>query len=493
MNRDSTGDGSGKKSIAASNKWGIGFALLFITVFFLVGCFAVITGIKGMQTGEHDADVSVLVGSLFIIVSTLMLVGLFYGVKSSKAAAEKRAENPDEPWLWQADWAEGIVRSKGGAGVWAIGGFALFWNAISWGAVFAAWDDLMAPKDKGVYFVLLFPFIGLILICVFVYMFLQHRKYGVSVFRMLANPGVLGGTLRGAVEIPVQVSPAEGFKVRLLCVHRYTSGSGKNRHTHEDTKWEDEKMIKKDLLSHDRTRTGVPVFFNIPFELPQSQDNNPEHIWKLKVSADVAGIDYKSEFHVPVFKTEASDPESKQIEDPTASFQPHGGEFQWPADSPIQVRDSGDSIEAYFPPARNKSVVVGLFVFLLIWNAAIWFMIQEKAPIIFPIVFGLFDLILMIAFFSSLFYSVRIIAGPSGLRVYRRFLIPIGTTTLSPDQLKCVEVRKGMQANDKRYYDIKAVVRDGRDLKLASNIREKKQAEWLADRFSKCLGIKVEE
>lgn len=474
--------------VKSPGKLGLGCGFLFLTPFFVAGCAALVMGSNGMQRGEKNAHIGIIVGSIFLLVSTLMAVGLLYGVKRAKVADQKRRVQPDKPWLWREDWAQGIVRSEGKATVWFVCGFAFIWNAISWGILFAAWGEITGGKEKGVYFVFLFPFVGLFLLWWAVYSFLQHLKFGTSTFRMLANPGVLGGTLRGAVEIPLQVSPPEGFKVRLLCVHQYSTGSGKNRSTHEDTQWEDEKVITKDILSHDRTRTGVPVFFNIPYNLPRSCES-PRYIWKLQISADIPGIDYQAEFHVPVFKTEASDPESKPLDDPTATYQPDGGEYQWPADDPIELRDSGERVEIYFPPARNKGVIFFLFVFLLIWNGAIWFMIQEKAPILFPIVFGFFDLLLLIFFFASLFFSSRIIASPMGLHIYRRFIVPIGATEVTPDQVSRIKVDSDMQSGDKRYYGITAVLSTG-ESHLASNIRDKRQAEWLADRVADCLGIK---
>lgn len=471
------------------SKWGLGCGLLFIIPFFVGGVFALITGIAGLKSGEHNAHIGVIVGSIFLVVSTLMLVGLFYGVKRAKITDQKRAEHPDKPWLWREDWADGIVKCEGKASVWASAGFASVWNAISWGAVIAAWDEITGGKEKGVYFVLLFPAIGLGLLWWAIYEFSKFRKFGVSTFRMLANPGVLGGTLRGAIEIPVQVSPKDGFKVRLLCVHRYSTGSGDNRRTHEDTKWEDEKVIKKDLLSHDRTRTGVPVFFNIPYNQPRSSES-PTYIWKLKISADLPGVDYAAEFHVPVFKTEASDPESKPVEDPTSGFQPNAGEYQWPANDPIQLRDSGDFVEAYFPPARNKGMLLFLFIFLVIWNGAIWLMIQEKAPILFPIFFGLFDLLILAAFLGSLLFSARIITGPTGMRMESKFIVPVGTKHFTSEQIKQIRIDSDMESGDKKYYFIQLVPHTGSRVKLAGGIRDKKQAQWLADRFADILGLK---
>ncbi|MGB0581267.1 MAG: hypothetical protein ACPGVU_16330 [Limisphaerales bacterium] len=469
-------------------KWGLGCGFLFIAPFFIGGIFALITGIKGMQTGEHNAHVGVIVGSIFLLVSTITIVGLLLAGKKAKVADQKKQQHPDKPWLWRADWANNEVKCEGKVGVWFICGFAGVWNAISWGITFAFFTE--SPKEKAMYFVLLFPLVGLFLIWWAVYSILQHSKFGTSTFRMLANPGVLGGTLRGAVEIPAQVSPKDGFKVRLLCVHRYSSGTGDNRRTHEDTKWEEEKIIKKDILSHDRSRTGVPVFFNIPYDQPRSCES-PTYIWKLQVTADIPGIDYKSEFYVPVFKTEDSDPHSQPIDDPTSAFQPDGGEYKWPQDDPIELRDSGERVEIYFPPARNKGVIAFLFIFLLLWNGAIWFMITEKAPVFFVSVFGFFDLLLLIAFFTMLFFSSRVIASPLGLQIYRRFIVPVGSTEVTPDQVSRIKVDSSMQSGDKNYYDITAVL-SATETKLAGSIQNKKQAEWLADRIEDCLGIKKE-
>jgi len=471
-----------------TGKWGMGCGLLFIAPFLLGGITGLVTGIAGMLSGKQNAYIGVIVGTVFLAASSAMLLGLFYGLRREREIERKRAEHPDQPWMWREDWAQGFVRSEGKISAVTSAVFALLWNLISWGAVIAFWPKLTKGGDKMLYFIFIFPTIGLGLLAWAIYEFSKHRKFGVSLFRMLSNPGVLGGTLRGAVEIPVQVSPRDGFKVRLQCVHRYTTGSGDNRSTHEDILWEDEKVIKKDLLSHDPRRTGVPVFFNIPYNLPRTSES-PNYIWKLLISADLPGVDYAAEFHVLVFKTEASDPEAKPVEDPTSPFQPAAGAYQWPADDPIQVRDSGDFIEAYFPPARNKGVLAFLFFFLLVWNGFLWAMIEKKAPLIFPIAFGFFDLLIFAFFVYSLFESSRIHAGPSGLRLERRFLIPLAPRHFAPEQIEKIRIGSDMQSGDKKYYYIALVPRDGSEVKLANGIPERQQAKWLADRLSDCVGL----
>ncbi len=474
------------------SKWGLGCGLLFITPFFIGGISALVLGIKGMQSDEKNAFIGLIVGAVFILVSCGMVVGLIHVLKRTRTVAAVQGRHPNEPWLWREDWAQGFVRSEGGSNfVFAIL-FTLVWNVISWGMLIAMWNEVAKSGDKKEWFIVLFPAIGFFLIWWTVYLFARNRKYGVSTFRLLANPGVLGGSLRGAVEVPTQVSPKSGFRVRLLCVHRYTTGTGDNRRTREDIQWKDEKTIQTDILKHDRTRTGIPVFFNIPYDLPPTSDS-PNHIWKLIVYADVPGVDYRAEFHVPVFKTEDSDPDSTAVEDPTAAYQPDQGEFKWPEDSSITLQDSGSSIEVYVPPARNKGCLASMLVFLLIWNTIIWFMIQGKAPFVLPIIFGFIDLILLLFFFSALLYSIRFHAGPAGLRIERRFLIPVGTTVLTPDKLDRIVTDITMHFGDKRYYGVAAIPKDAFKARLASDIPNKRQAEWLARRVADCLGVEFKD
>ena len=183
-----------------------------------------------MQRGEENAHIAVLVGVVFVLVSTLLIVGLCHAVKEGKAKERRRSESPDEPWMWRQDWAEGFARFEGGRKLIGISVFALIWNLISWSVLFAAWHDIFGPsKEKMARLALLFPVIGVFLIGSALYTWLQNRKFGESVFRMLSCPGVLGGTLNGAVEIPSQLRSETGFKVRLRCVHRDTTGSGEDR------------------------------------------------------------------------------------------------------------------------------------------------------------------------------------------------------------------------------------------------------------------------
>jgi hypothetical protein len=52
------------------SKAGLGCGLLFITPFFIEGVATLTSGIQGMQAGDKNAHVGVVVGSVFLLIST---------------------------------------------------------------------------------------------------------------------------------------------------------------------------------------------------------------------------------------------------------------------------------------------------------------------------------------------------------------------------------------------------------------------------------------
>src|SRR5262249_26932959 len=142
--------------------------------------------------------------------------------------------------------------------------------------------------------------------------------------------------------------------------------------------------------------TTIPIAFAIPADARQCDDHDPNDrvLWRLEVSADVPGIDYASAFEVPVFRTaESATPRTESEEvadrDPLAP-----AVYRQPATSRIEVTSNRRGTEIFYPAARNPGVAISLTVFLLIWCVSIWACIYFKAPIFFPIVFGVFGILI---------------------------------------------------------------------------------------------------
>jgi hypothetical protein len=167
------------------------------------------------------------------------------------------------------------------------------------------------------------------------------------------------------------LQPQHGLHLRLSCVRRTTTGaSGNNRSTTEKILWQDEKWLRADLPQTDLNATGIPVYFKLPDNLPESTTRAGDGIhWKLEASAKLRGPNFDAAFEVPVFKL----PEPPEIsDDPTAQYQMSLDEVRKQIHSKIQVNDLPDGGKEFiFPAARNPGFASGATVFWLIWTGVI--------------------------------------------------------------------------------------------------------------------------
>ena len=185
--------------------------------------------------------------------------------------------------------------------------FAILWNIISV-PIFSA---LAKEFGKGKGFVtvvaLILPLVGVILIIIAITSVMRHIKFGESLFHLKGGNGVIGGMLQGTIDTTVNIAPEDGFELRLSCIYKYVTGSGKNRRTHEEILWRGEAKVFRELLYKDKTRSSIPVNFMIPsggvMESESSWLSSDSVTWRLDVKAKVPGIDYKASFEVPVKRT----------------------------------------------------------------------------------------------------------------------------------------------------------------------------------------------
>ena len=466
-----------------SSKGALGCLCVFMFPFFAVGLVFLALGVRHIFQGHWREGLPVAgFAVVFLLFSSGFLALGLRGVRQAKEQERTRAANPDKPWLWRRDWAAGVIESGAVAGMVVAWAFSLFWNAVSWPFLFLALPKELAKGNYIILVFLLFPIIGLGLLWWAVYATLQWRKFGRSKFHLASVPGVLGGALSGFVEIPAKVLAEKGYKLRLRCVRRTVTGSGKHRSTSEDLLWEDTKVILRDSLSHERERTGVPVHFNIPYELPASEGGNPAIVWRLEISADIPGVDYHAQFEVPVFKTEASAAAAPPLKDPTAAFQPP------PANTRIRVRDLPDGVEVYFPPARGVAGIAILLGFAVVWNLFLWLMIAKKAPVFFPIIWGLFDALLLLLLASALLHSVKVVARRGGVEVFHRMLLPTCTRRLSWSDIHEIKTRVESHAGAKTWHGIVISTHEGREYSAGGGIPDKGHAEWLAEKIRSWAG-----
>ena len=261
-----------------------------------------------------EAGLAFVFAFIFGTVGFGGICGMAIGWRKLKAEAAFKATNPNSPWKWRSDWAAGKIESSNRSRVVTIWVFSVFWNMISWTLTIAFAIQNVWKQKPAAYMVLLFPLIGTLLLVYAVYLTIQWCKFGKSFLKLLTVPAAVGGKLAGAVETSVKVKPADGFIVRLKCINQVTTGYGRNRHTTENTIWEESKTHVHDLLETETGRCGVPVLFDIP---PDAQESNSgtlrnSFLWRLEIHANVPGVDYDAQFEVPVFKLPAADESSRK-------------------------------------------------------------------------------------------------------------------------------------------------------------------------------------
>lgn len=202
---------------------------------------------------------------------------------------------------------ETVIKSMNMRSMVAIIVFAVLWNIIS-----VPIFSMLAKefrKSEGFITVIAFilPLVGVILIILAIISVMRQIKFGESLFHMRGANGVIGGMLQGTVDTSVNIDPEDGFDLKLSCIYKYTTGSGKNRRTHEEVLWRGETKVYRELLYKDKTRSSIPVNFLIPSESVMESESNwfssSSVTWRLDVKAKVPGLDYKASFEVPVKRT----------------------------------------------------------------------------------------------------------------------------------------------------------------------------------------------
>lgn len=357
---------------------------------------------------------------------------MFWGIKSifgSKKINKLQNAFPGQPWFQKEVWREGIIKSSSKGGLIFSIIFATFWNAI---AIPVPIIILTKEVEKGqpmIYLVLLFPLVGVLLVLWAIYAIIKWKKFGESYFRMDNVPGLIGGKLSGKICTTVNIIPEDGFHIKLKCINRYETGSGKNRSTRENILWESEQVIARELLYQDLTRSEIPVLFAIPFsEKPTDESNSRnEIIWKIEVKASVPGLDYSSEFEIPVFKTDESNPDFALPQEEIEALPQK-------TVAPLELLDRGGIIvspsyssggmEYLFPMGRNWKSSLGLSLFSIVWNGIVIGIFCAKAPLLFLITFGGVGIILILCSLNSWFnkrkveinqYSIKLSGGFMGI------------------------------------------------------------------------------
>ena len=400
-----------------------------------------------------------------------------------------REQHPDAPWRWKKEWDAGVISAHSKGKMIGAFAFAALWNLVSSPVLFFVPDEVRGGNTLAL-IGLLFPLVGVGAIVGAAYFALQWRRYGNTVFEMDAVPGVVGGMLSGRVRIPTVVLPEEDAAVTLECVRRRTTGSGKNRHTSEDILWQEEASVPRGALVQESRATLVPVRFLIPPGQPSTDDSdsNDQTLWRLRARMAVPGVDFSAAFEVPVFRTAESpapgetagdngtavmalDEAGNAIPDPAAPDPAKTGETLRRA-GVLTAPAPGGGMALAFPMLRQPAAALGSLVFTGIWGGVVALLLHLGAPVIFPLVFGLFLLLLVWMMLDLCFGRSRVEVNREGIRA-RGGLFGLGRERrVAFGDIAGLDLQKTMQAGNTLYYSVILLRHGGGKIHVANRLRQ---------------------
>jgi hypothetical protein len=432
---------------------------------------------------------------MFAVAFSAAGFGLLFGSRIAARLARKKEARarqfPGEPWKWRDDWACGVLRADRSASR-ALLIFAIVWNAIAFPSALIAVPEGLKEENRAVLFVLIFPAVGIVVAVLALRELARSRRFGGATLRLATVPCVIGGKLAGVIQLPTKVQAESGFRLKLACTQTVTTGSGKNRHTVENVIWEDEQLLAVDAI-RDPASTALPVLFAIPFDQPQTDPEASAPIaWRLEVSARNPGVDLSVRFELPVFMTPESSPDFTLDRTP---IQPYLAEI----DPRRELREAGVRLDEtvrgtafIFPPARFIGQAVFITIFALVWTGAVAGMLIARAhhngpPLIFPIVFGFFDVFILWGFLDAWFGCGRIDVERGTLR-WRKGLFGFGSRGEAgagkPIELVVVA---GSQSGTTRRYNVALAGPAWRHTPIGRELPGKRAAEILMAEVSRAL------
>lgn len=498
------------------------FTFVFGIPFAGMGLFVIWKMVEKFQQGKMQ---EALPGCLFGLVFVAVGFGLMFA--SVTAARRKRAaeaswlaqtDGGKKLWLARPDWAAGRIKSLISSQVKVQAFMALAFCVMGGLLTIFVLPKELHKGNNNALVILIFPAIGIGVLVVVIRAMLAKHRFGDCSFELAQIPAPLGGTLDGLIQTGAPLKLEQGLHLKLSCIQRTVSGSGNNRSVQENIFWQNEKVFRRDagLPATGAGGSGIPVHFQLPSDQPESSLRGAATIiWRLDARAKMSGPDFAATFEVPVFRVAGTVSSAETDSDPTAPLQMSAEEIRRDEHSKIRVSDGPAGREFYFPAARNLGTAFMLTLFLVIWSGFLWMMIRFHAPILFPIVFGLFEVLIFWGCLQTWFKSSRVTVNSSGVTLQNRWLFFTRIRRFDSGEIVRFDTKVGMTSGTKAFHDLKLVTRASEDnfaarkaryqqtgerpplkfevkdpagVTLAGGLASKPEADWLVKAMNESLG-----
>jgi HEAT repeat protein len=490
--------------MSTSSKLGVAFLFLIGLPFAGMGGALMLKFLSAPQRTPNSTAGAIFAGG-FALIGLLIMGGAIYAATKLKQDHESKAAHPDSPWLWRQDWAQSRVygqQNNRAAALW-VATIVVACLTLPW-IFIASHPDPPKAAPPLIFFLVLGSLAPLTAVSA-IFATIRRERYGKTYFEFDSLPISPGKKMTGKIELHLASGAQHGIDVRLCCVRRITTGSGKEQSTHDEALWEQEQNVPSNLLGFGAVGTSVPVSFDVPADAYESNGENPRDkvLWLLRAKADVPGVDFKEEYELPVFRTTGSPAPAAASSSssvfstsfgaaaaPAFAMQAEDGPVERPAKTSAVISTDWNGTQIYFPPLRNPMSALALLVIATAWTGVEYFLLHSKAPILFPIVFGSVDLLLVGILFSAVFSSTRITLSGDTLTL-RKSLLGLPRTKVVPfSDIAEVHAYSGFQQNTNTFYGLRLTTKSGRKLTLVNGIADRQEARWLVSQLESAASLK---
>lgn len=493
-----------------SMRWGLFSAMCaFFSVFIFIGIFVMYSSFSAPKI-KRSGRPSILAlrkewkSKREGTESFVSFLGKYRSERQKQPKASKKENsNIHLDWKGRKEWQTSKIRSSAKSGTMVMWLFALFWNAVSYTISFIIFND-WNRQDYGALFVFIFPLAGLFLLYQAIKLSREYSRFGIIELDMDPYPGAIGGNIGGTLKINNLSSWDSKFIVSAECVYSYVSGSGKSRSRKERIHWEEEGLAKA-------SRVGKSILlkfcFTVPEDLPEADvaQSGNYYFWRVKVQADLPGVDLKRSYNIPVFATGETSQgflhdiseqveENRQQEEDTARAAIERGKFEDTSlvkSMHIEKLDRGLLLS--FPMFRNKILTLFGVIFGGGFSFATYSMVSSFGGGLFGIISLLFALpfaaVGLIGLTVAVYFplnNMRVRIVNKEVTVLRRLLfIPIFNKTVGKREITSLTLKRtgatGQGTKKIEHYKIVARIQNGKSMTIAESIDGKELAEPLKD------------
>jgi hypothetical protein len=218
-----------------------------------------------------------------ILVGLVTFVGLAWHLWSSQVTRQRMRESPNQPWMWQSDWAEKSIRLSNHKALWVT-----IIASTLYGLVVVPMGIYFASLKNAILVSLFVGAVGSFLLIYFRLLWV-NRRWNCSSLQLVTLPGVIGGRFEGVVTIPESIPEGTVMRIALRCdmtrsarsspdgredLVDMVTGMERSRNgqssSHTQTIYEDVRLLTVTRTSLESAATVLPVSFQIPGKLPSS-------------------------------------------------------------------------------------------------------------------------------------------------------------------------------------------------------------------------------